>query len=148
MGAVAVYMGLVALGNVLDPGSNIAYVQHVLSMDTVFPYSTQKWRAVHHPEVWRLVYVLILVYQSLMATWLGWAAWRLFRASPGQWVAARNFASAALVATLMLWFGAFITVGGEWFQMWQSADWNGIEAASRNFTVHGLILLFLYAPSE
>ena len=30
-----------------------------------------------------------------------------------------------------MWFVGFVVVGGEWFLMWQSATWNGQEAAFR-----------------
>lgn len=43
---------------------------------------------------------------------------------------------------LMVLFGAgFIAVGGEWFSMWQSKDWNGLEAATRVFLLSGVVLL-------
>ena len=38
---------------------------------------------------------------------------------------------------------AFLSVGGEWFLMWQSKNWNGQDAAFRMFTVIGIVLLFL-----
>jgi predicted small integral membrane protein len=38
---------------------------------------------------------------------------------------------------------AFLSVGGEWFLMWQSKIWNGQEAAFRMFTVVGIVLLLL-----
>jgi predicted small integral membrane protein len=41
-----------------------------------------------------------------------------------------------------MWLVAFLTVGAEWFLMWQSHIWNGQEAAFRMFTVVGIILLF------
>ena len=148
VGAVGFYMTLVVLGNAVDPAANLSYVQHVLAMDSVFPHSTQKWRAITNPELWRLGYVLILVYQTLVAGWLLWATVRLARAKPAGWVVARNFASGALVTTMLLWLVPFITVGGEWFQMWQSEDWNGIQSASLNFAVHGIVLLYLQTPNE
>ena len=52
----------------------------------------------------------------------------------------------ALTVNLLLWFGAFLLVGGEWFVMWQSETWNGQDAAFRMFAVVGLILLFVRAP--
>jgi predicted small integral membrane protein len=42
-------------------------------------------------------------------------------------------AIAGLTLGLLLWLVAFIAVGGEWFLMWQSAEWNGEEAAFRIF---------------
>jgi predicted small integral membrane protein len=148
VGAIGLYMAMVALGNATDPDANFAFVQHVLTMDTVPAASKQKWRAVTNPEMWRLVYVLILVYQTVVAGWLVWAAARLARATEGSWKQAREFASGALVTTLLLWLVAFIIVGGEWFQMWQSNEWNGISAAARNFTVQALVLLYLQTPND
>jgi predicted small integral membrane protein len=37
----------------------------------------------------------------------------------------------------------FLTVGGEWFVMWQSQIWNGQMSAFRMFTCVGIVLLFL-----
>jgi predicted small integral membrane protein len=42
-----------------------------------------------------------------------------------------------------MWLVAFLSVGGEWFLMWQSKTWNGQEAAFRMFTVVGIVLLLL-----
>jgi predicted small integral membrane protein len=47
---------------------------------------------------------------------------------------------------LLLWLVAFLTIGGEWFLMWQSHIWNGQEEAFRNFAVVGLVLLILMQP--
>jgi predicted small integral membrane protein len=55
--------------------------------------------------------------------------------------AAQNVAVIALTTSLLMWSVAFLDVGGEWFLMWQSQLWNGQEAASRMFTVVGVVLL-------
>jgi len=34
--AIALFATLVAFGNITDYGTNLAFVQHVLSMDTIF----------------------------------------------------------------------------------------------------------------
>jgi predicted small integral membrane protein len=149
VGAVAFYMSLVVLGNVLDPAANYAYVQHVFSMDTVFPANTQTWRALRQPIFWRLGFAAILLYEIAVTGWLLRATQRLLLArEAAEWAPARDFASAALVATMLLWLVPFITVGGEWFQMWQSEQWKGIEPATRNFTVHGIVLLYLQSRHE
>jgi predicted small integral membrane protein len=57
--------------------------------------------------------------------------------------AAKQLAVGALTANLVLWFTAFLTVGAEWFVMWQSQVWNGQMAATRMFTCVGLVLLIL-----
>ena len=51
----------------------------------------------------------------------------------------------ALTLSMLMWLVAFLSVGGEWFLMWQSHTWNGQEAAFRMFAVVGLVLLILSA---
>jgi predicted small integral membrane protein len=38
---------------------------------------------------------------------------------------------------------AFLSVGAEWFLMWQSKTWNGQDAAFRMFAVEGILLVIL-----
>ena len=52
----------------------------------------------------------------------------------------------ALTISLLMWLVAFLTVGAEWFLMWQSRTWNGQEAAFRMFAVVSLVLLILLQP--
>ena len=42
-------------------------------------------------------------------------------------------------------FGGFEVIGGEWFAMWQSSQWNGLGSAERivSFLVLSLILLHM-----
>ena len=58
--------------------------------------------------------------------------------------AAKTYALAGLWAGTLLWSLAFMTIGGEWFMMWESPTWNGELAAFRMFTVNGILLLLLY----
>ena len=58
--AVALFATLVAFGNITDYNTNFAFVQHVLSMDTIFPFSTIKYRAISDPALHRAAYALII----------------------------------------------------------------------------------------
>ena len=55
----------------------------------------------------------------------------------------KRVAIIGLTVGLLQWLVAFLSVGGEWFLMWQSKNWNGQDAAFRMFTVVGIVLLFL-----
>jgi predicted small integral membrane protein len=81
---------------------------------------------------------------------LAWAgAIRLARSLTATCVAfhqAKRTAIIALTLSLLMWLLAFLSVGAEWFLMWQSKTWNGQEAAFRMFTVIALILTFLTLP--
>jgi len=41
-----------------------------------------------------------------------------------------------------MWLVAFLSVGGEWFLVWQFKTWNRHEAAFRTFTAAGIVLLW------
>jgi predicted small integral membrane protein len=45
-----------------------------------------------------------------------------------------------------MWLVAFLSVGAEWFLMWQSRTWNGQEAAFRMFAILGIVLIYLAMP--
>jgi predicted small integral membrane protein len=59
---------------------------------------------------------------------------------------AKRWSVIALTLAMLLWFVAFISVGGEWFLMWQSKIWNGQEAAFRMFACIGIVFLLLAMP--
>jgi predicted small integral membrane protein len=58
--AIAFYASLVAFGNITDYGTNYAFVEHVLKMDTIFPGSTITYRAIDTPWMWQAFYLLII----------------------------------------------------------------------------------------
>ena len=58
--SLAVFALLVGIDNIIDYGTNFAFVQHVLSMDTTFPNNKLMWRAitsdwVHHAAYWLII---------------------------------------------------------------------------------------------
>jgi predicted small integral membrane protein len=71
---------------------------------------------------------------------------RKLGASTASFQEAGRMAVAGLTAGLLMWLIAFLSVGGEWFLMWQSPTWNGQGAAFRMFTVTGIVLLLLALP--
>lgn len=147
--AVGLFLSIVALNNLIDYGSNFEFVKHVLSMDTTFPGNRLMGRALTSPMIHHVFYAGIISWEFLSASgaWVGaFLLWRARRLSAPEFGRAKSLAIGALVFNLLLWFVAFITIGGEWFLMWQSHVWNGQEAAFRMFTIVSLILLFLKQP--
>jgi predicted small integral membrane protein len=55
---------------------------------------------------------------------------------------AKGLAAVAAGLGFLVWFFGFMVIGGEWFQMWQSSQWNGQEAAFR-FYLTILVLIFV-----
>jgi predicted small integral membrane protein len=146
VGAFALFHTLIVFNNLTDFESNYQFVRHVLMMDSIFPDSHGQWRALHSPPVHLTFYVAIIAWEVTAAILLWWGSVRLFRtlsAPSGTFQRAKRTGIAALTVSLLLWLTAFLSVGGEWFLMWQSRLWNGQESAFRNFAVGALVLIVL-----
>jgi len=147
--ALASYALLVAYNNVVDYGSNYAFVQHVLSMDTTFPGNALMHRAITGETAWRSAYAAIVVTEGLTALLLVVGALALLarlRAPAAVFNRAKAWAVAGLVVGFGLWFFGFMVIAGEYFVMWQSKVWNGQDAAFRIATEMLGALIFIALP--
>jgi predicted small integral membrane protein len=147
--AVALLLTLLALNNLTDYGSNFSYVEHVLSMDTTFPDNLLKWRAITNPVFHHLFYCTLILWEATSAGLCWFGAYYLYRARKSDselFQQTKSLAIYGLVLSMLQWLLAFLTVGAEWFLMWQSPTWNGQDAALRMFVVTGMVLLFV-SPS-
>ena len=143
--AFALYASLVAFGNLTDYNSNFTLVAHVLMMDTTFPGNQGLWRAVHSPLVHHAVYGFIIGTEIVIAAlcWLG--GFRLCKniKDPAAFNQAKGLAILGLTLGFLLWFTGFMTIGGEWFLMWQSEVANGQQAAFRLVMIIVATLIYL-----
>ncbi|MEU1121567.1 MULTISPECIES: DUF2165 domain-containing protein [unclassified Streptomyces] len=154
-GTVALYIALVAFGNITDFGTNQQFVRHVLSMDTTFKGNGLGWRAVDSTALQDTAYVAIIAWETLAALTLlaATALWaRALRRPAGTPRAyglrrAQRAGSIGLLMILVLFGVGFIGIGGEWFAMWQSQAWNGLDAATRVVTLAGIVLVVTHLPS-
>ncbi|MGN6705144.1 MAG: DUF2165 family protein [Rhodanobacter sp.] len=143
---IALWLALVAFGNLTDYGSNLVFVQHVLAMDSIFPDATIRYRAIHAPLLQHAAYVLIIAAETLAAVLCSVGAWRMWRARRASATAFRRagqLAVAGLTLGVLLWLGGFMAIGGEWFGMWMSPQWNGLASAFRFVVVLLLALVWL-----
>ncbi len=146
-GTVAVYISLVAIGNITDFDSNQAFVHHVLEMDTTFKDPDLMWRAIESDTLQNIGYIGVIAWETLAAIVCVWGTVLLVRAGGnGQWQRARKVASLGILMIMFLFGFGFIAIGGEYFSMWQSSQWNGLSAAIRNFTLAGLTLILMHLP--
>lgn len=149
--ATALFSTLVAFGNLTDYGTNFAFVQHVMSMDTIFPDAAIKYRAITNPALHNLFYLLIIAAEALTAIlcWIG--AYRLatnLRNDARSFNASKTLSIAGLTLGFLVWQVGFMSVGGEWFGMWMSKTWNGVPDAFRFFITILLVLVFVAQRDE
>ena len=120
-------------------------------MDTTFPGNKAMWRALNAPA-WHLIfYVSIIVWETatmILSWWGTLVLFRKLRSPAADFNAAKRIAILSLTLGMLLWLVAFLTVGAEWFLMWQSRQWNGQDAAFRMFAVVGIVLLVTLQPDR
>jgi predicted small integral membrane protein len=146
---VALFHALVVLNNLTDFDSNYQFVRHVLMMDSTFPGNQEMGRALTQPWMHLAFYWGIIGWELVNTVLLWWGAFRLLKAlrlAPATFNAAKRIPLVALTLSILMWLVAFLTIGGEWFLMWQSHVWNGQEEAFRMFTVVGIVLLIFLQP--
>jgi predicted small integral membrane protein len=149
--AVALFYTFVVFNNLTDYDSNYQFLRHVLMMDSTFPANHGMWRALNSPAWHTTFYLSIIAWETLTMLLSWWGGLRLARAisaSVAEFHQAKRVAISALTLALLMWLVAFLSVGGEWFLMWQSKTWNGQEAAFRMFTVIGIVLLLVVQPDN
>ena len=147
--SVALFYSFVVLNNTTDYDSNFQFVRHVLMMDSTFPGNRGMWRALNQPAWHTAFYLSVIAWEMATMVLCWWGGVRLLRAvreSAAAFHSAKSIAIAALTLAMLMWLLAFLSVGGEWFLMWQSKSWNGQDAAFRMFTVIGIVLLLVALP--
>jgi predicted small integral membrane protein len=149
LAGISLFYTLVVFNNLTDFDSNYQFVRHVLTMDSTFPGNHGMWRAIPSPAFHLAFYVSIIAWEIATTILLWWGTVRLLRAirlSAAAFQLAKRVAVMALTLSMLMWLVAFLSVGAEWFLMWQSHVWNGQEPAFRMFAVVGLVLLILMQP--
>lgn len=147
--STALFALLVTFGNLTDYASNYEFVRHTLSMDTTFPGNGLTWRAITNPAAWTLGYWLIILAEAIIGTVLAFATVRLaanLRSSAARFNAAKQYVVIGVGLGFLLWFTGFMVVGGEWFAMWQSREWNGQPAAFRFYMTLLAVVIFVSQP--
>ena len=148
--AIALFASLVTFGNLTDYDTNLAFIQHVLSMDTIFPSSRISYRAITNPALQEAAYGLIIAAEAMtVLCWIGAAALvRRLRADADTFNRAKSVAIVGLTLGFLLWHVGFMVIGGEWFGMWESQHWNGVPSAFRFLMTCIAVLIFVAIPDQ
>lgn len=147
--AIALFATLVSWENIIYPSINFAFVHHVFLMDTVFPDAPTRSRAISNETIQWIGYGAIVLCETVTAIlcWIG-ALMMLARIKrpKGQFQLSKRIAIAGLTLGFLVWHVAFASVGGEWFGMWMSKQWNGVPDATRFFTTILGVLIYVSLP--
>jgi predicted small integral membrane protein len=81
--------------------------------------------------------------------WIGAVALaRRLRADAATFNRAKTYVVVGLTLGFLLWQVGFMSIGGEWFGMWQSKDWNGVPSAFRFIITIAAVLIFVAMPDQ
>jgi predicted small integral membrane protein len=144
------YFALIVFGNVTDFDTNWQFVKHVLAMDTTFGDPDVTWRRITAVTFAGIAYGLIILWEALTAVVLiaSFVMWIRTIAGKPSAELARGLSTLGWTMAIVLFAGGFIVIGGEWFQMWQSKSWNGLQPALQNVIIAGIGLIVANLPDR
>ena len=98
-----------------------------------------------------MAYVGIIIAEGLTCLAFLTAAVRMavkLRAPKAEFQRAKGITALGDMFGFGLWFVGFMGVGGEWFAMWQSADWNGQDAAFRFYMTILAVAIYVFLDTD
>jgi predicted small integral membrane protein len=144
----AAYFLIVAFDNISNPtnptGSNWPFVEGVLSGDGTPPGNGFEWRFIDASWFQVMAYIGIIAGETLAAIGLIVGGILGLRRSGARdaWELGQRWTLLGALFGLLVFFLGFITVGGNWFVMYENAKWNGLEPAFQN-TVTTLLAVLM-----
>lgn len=126
--------GLMVMHNIVDYPLSLRYVAHVMSMDTTFSESRNRFRAIKSPRAHHAALKLIILSEALISILCGWGGVRMLKnlnAPADSFHEAKRPGLLGLTLGLLLWFFGFQVMAGSWFEMWMSKEYNNLPDATR-----------------
>ncbi|WP_454198605.1 DUF2165 domain-containing protein [Nocardia sp. Marseille-Q1738] len=149
------YYLFVAITNCVDTDTNRNGVAAVLSMRSTIHNAGTDWRAITNSNLALVAYILIVIWEFLIAfvllaaaaVWVRVLSGRPRRLRAGLGVAVK-LSSLGWTMAVLLFAGGFLTVAGEWFRMWANKEVNASSAALQNFLIAAVGLVLVHLPES
>jgi predicted small integral membrane protein len=146
--SIGLYMLLVCINNITDYDANFQFVSKVSGMEDIFSRGKNGWRAVNSRILQYFFYTFIIAWEIVVTILVSLGVTRMVHKYRGETSVFKNSGKTlriGLFLGVMLWFTIFVSLGGEWFLMWQSKLWNGQNTA---FMLTICFLLFLIYQNQ
>jgi len=149
-GTTGLYYFIAATTNCVDTDTNRRGVAAVLSMRQTIHHPGVDWHAITSGTAVWVAYILIVIWEFLIAfvllvaavAWLRVLAGRLARDT------AVRLASIGWTMAVLQFLGGFLTIGDEWFRMWTNTEVNATSAALQNFLIAAVGLILVHLPER
>ncbi len=149
--SIGLYMVMVCFNNITDYDSNFQFVRMVSGMVDVFSKERTGWRAINSEVIHHMMYVFIIGWELSIAILTIFGTIKMtgnLKSGALEFNQSKKLLATGLSLGVILWFGMFITIGGEWFLMWQSKNWNGQNTAFLLCICFLLFLIYLNQHDE
>jgi predicted small integral membrane protein len=128
----ALYMTLVVFNNITDYNANFSFLSGMVQMNELISPEKTRWRAITEPAIHHVLYLVIILLEFSIAAMLITGSIKMIRAYKGDnasFRSASNTTRTGLALGVIQFLGIFAAIGGEWFLMWQSEQFNGQSTA-------------------
>lgn len=129
---ISVYMSIVCFNNISDYDSNFQFVRMVSGMGDVFAKDKTGWRSINNETLHHIMYLFIIAWELTIAILAIAGVLKMIKKAKSgavEFNQSKKLLLTGLSLGVILWFGMFVTIGGEWFLMWQSKTWNAQNTA-------------------
>jgi predicted small integral membrane protein len=136
--------------NLVNLSAAYNFVADVVTMSNHVVYPASFGPAVHSPFLITTMLVVIIVLEiiaGLVAAKGALDLWQARSAGAEEFNNAKTFAVLGCGLALVIWFGLFASIGGAYFQMWQTELGAGaLQGAFQYAVLNGIVLLFVNSP--
>lgn len=147
---VGCFCFLVGFDNIVDFGTNYAFVQSVLSMNTMEPFfsgsAAMTSRAIHNPTIYLVGYWIIILGELVTGLVCLFGSFYMFASiKKTRFVNGQVIYLVGATLAILIWYFGFAVIGGEYFSMWA----NKMNGQSKAYTFATFILItaiFVYMP--
>jgi predicted small integral membrane protein len=126
-------------------------VKHVLMMDTVNLPNIVNFRSITNLNIITAALWLIILSEALCGILCLIGCFHMLlnlKSGAKNYNQAKKFGVAGLTVGIILWQVGFMTIGGDWFEMWLSPTWNAVEPSFRLIIIFAVILIYLTIKDE
>jgi predicted small integral membrane protein len=149
---VSLFCLMYAAQNLVNLGPAYSFVNSVISMADHTAYPTSFGPALSGSFLTWLILAIIIVLEILAGLLAGKGAmdmWNARHESAAEFNAAKKYGVIGCGVALVIWFGLFSTIGGAYFQMWQTPLGNAaLTGAFQYAMLNGLVLLVVNQADE
>lgn len=144
---VALFCLMYAGQNLVNLHAAFNFVADTVAMGNQVVYPQSFGPAIHSPAlIWMLLGVIIAleIIAGLLAAKGAMDLWEARNADATAFNNAKTFAISGAGMAVVIWFGLFSTIGGAYFQMWQTESGSvALQGAFQYAVLNGIVLIFV-----